>query len=53
MVDWDGLEKIIFWGVVYVAICIIGKQVFDIVECYTFPEKAIYDYIQSYLSNYR
>ena len=25
--------------------CLIGVQTFDIVECITFPEKAIYDYI--------
>lgn len=28
------------------ALIVISKQVFDIVECYTFPEKAIYDWIQ-------
>lgn len=49
--DWDGLEKTIFWCVVCGAIAVIGRQVFDIVECYTFPEKVIYDYIQSVLSN--
>lgn len=53
VVDLDGFEKVIFWGTVCVAICVIGNQVFDIVECYTFPEKAVYDYIQSYLSNHR
>lgn len=37
----------IFW---VCALIIIGKQVFDIIECYTFPEKAIYDYIQWYKS---
>lgn len=52
VVDFGGFEKVIFWGTVCVAIGIIGKQVFDIVECYTFPEKAIYDYIQYYLSNH-
>ena len=52
-VDCDGFEKVIFWFVLCGAIIIIGKQVFDIVECYTFPEKAIYDYIQLYLSNHR
>lgn len=49
----DGFEKIIFWCIVCVAIYVIGNQVFDIVECYTFPEKAIYDYIQIYLNNSR
>lgn len=52
VVDLDGFEKTIFWCIVCVAICVIGKQIFDIVECYTFPEKAIYDYIQSYLSSH-
>lgn len=28
------------------AISIIGTQTFDIIECCTFPEKTIYDYIQ-------
>lgn len=28
------------------ALVVISKQVFDIIECYTFPEKAIYDWIQ-------
>lgn len=53
VVDLDGFEKAIFWCVVCIAIAVIGYQVFDIVKCYTFPEKAIYDYIQSYLSNHR
>lgn len=53
VVDWCDMEKVIFWCVVCVAIIIIGVQVFDIVECYTFPEKAIYEYIQNYLSTHR
>lgn len=52
VVDLDGFEKVIFWCIACVAIYVICKQVFDIVECYTFPEKTIYDYIQSYLSNH-
>lgn len=31
------------------AIIITPVQIFDIIECYTFPEKAIYDYIQTML----
>lgn len=27
VVDWDGFEKVIFWGTIFVAICVIGKQV--------------------------
>lgn len=52
VVDWGGLEKGIFWCIVGVTIGVIGSQVFDIVECYTFPEKVIYDYIQLYLSSH-
>lgn len=44
--DWDGIETFIFWLIVATAIVIIGVQVFDIIKCYTFPEKAIYDYIR-------
>lgn len=51
IVDMDGFEKLIFWCIVIVAILIIGAQSFDIIKCYTFPEKAIYDYIQPYLNS--
>lgn len=51
VVDWDGFEKMIFWCAVVIAVVVIGCQTFDIIECYTFPEKAIYDYIQTYLSS--
>lgn len=47
--NMDGLENLISVTMVIVAVIIIGCQIFDIVECYTFPEKAIYDYIQDYL----
>ena len=47
--DMDGLESLIFATVIILATIIIGCQIFDIIECYTFPEKAIYDYIQEYL----
>lgn len=53
VVNIDGFEKFIFWCVVCTAVIIIGCQVFDIVKCYTFPEKAIYDYIQQYVSSNR
>jgi len=35
----------LFYMVLTVAFIIIGFQIFDIVECCTFPEKAIFDYI--------
>ena len=47
--DMDGLERLIFATVIILATIIIGCQIFDIIKCYTFPEKAIYDYIQEYL----
>lgn len=45
-------EEIEFWAwivficAIILAFIIIGVQVFDIIECRTFPEKAIYDYIK-------
>lgn len=36
----------IFGITLFVAIIVISVQVFDIIECRTFPEKAIFDYIQ-------
>lgn len=50
-IDWDGFEKVIFWIVFVVAIIVIGKQIFHIVECYTFPEKMIYEYIKDHISS--
>lgn len=40
----------IFGLTLFVAIIVISVQVFDIIECKTFPEKAIFDYIQQYLA---
>ena len=49
--DLDGFEWVIFAVVAVVTIAIIGCQVFDILECQTFPEKAIYDYIQFHIGS--
>lgn len=46
-----GAEWILFAFVVALAIAVIGTQIFDIIECRTFPEKAIYDYIKFHLAN--
>ena len=43
--DWDETMCLFMGCVIFVAFIIIGFQIFDIIECYTFPEKAIYDYI--------
>lgn len=45
VVDLEGFESVVFWCVVVVAIMVVGYQAFDIIECCTFPEKAIYEYI--------
>ena len=50
---WDGLEWIIFGFVLIFSICVIGQQTFDIIECKTFPEKAIYDYVTNLINNKR
>jgi len=44
----DGTEWIIFSCILGVTILVCGCQIFDIIECKTFPEKAIYDYIKTY-----
>lgn len=46
-----GAEWFLFACVVAIAIAVIGTQIFDIIECRTFPEKAIYDYIKFHLAN--
>lgn len=51
VVDMDGLETCIFWAIVVAAVIVISVQAFDIIECYTFPEKAIYDYIRLHFSS--
>lgn len=37
----------------FIGIFIIGAQTFEIIECCTFPEKVIYDYIEMNFSNNR
>ena len=49
--DLGGFEWGLFAVVAIVTVIIIGCQVFDIIECQTFPEKAIYEYIQFYLNS--
>ena len=48
---WYGAEWFIFGCTLLIAISVCGVQIFDIIECKTFPEKAIYDYIQLHFSN--
>lgn len=52
---WDNDEV---WGLYIIAFIagvlffiIVGVQIFDIIECKTFPEKAIYDYITMNIIN--
>lgn len=49
--DLGGFEWGLFAVVAIVTVIIIGCQVFDIIQCQTFPEKAIYEYIQFYLNS--
>jgi hypothetical protein len=49
--NWYGSEWFIFGCVVVIAVVVVGLQIFDIIECRAFPEKAIYDYIQFHLAN--
>lgn len=50
--DWGGFEWFIFGCILCVTIIVCGIQIFDIIECKTFPEKVIYDYIKTYMSNH-
>lgn len=49
--ECDGFEWGFFAVIFIFSIGIIVTQVFDIIECKTFPEKAIYDYITYQISN--
>lgn len=44
--EGDELVNILLICIAVAAFIIIGKQIFDIVKCCTFPEKAVYDYIK-------
>ena len=48
---WDGEQWVFFICVFAISVIVIGVQIFDIIECKTFPEKAIYDYIKQYMHN--
>lgn len=48
--DMQGVEWVIFGGVCIISISVIGCQIFDIIECNTFPEKTIYDYIKYHIN---
>jgi hypothetical protein len=48
---WYGVEWMMFGITLLIAIIVCGDQIFDIIECKTFPEKAIYDYIQLHFNN--
>ena len=39
--DWDGFEWAVFGLIAFAMVVVIGVQVFDIIECKYFPEKAI------------
>ena len=53
--DWD--EDLVyclglFSGIIgALAVYVIGVQIFDIIQCYVFPEKQIYEYISTLLKN--
>ena len=51
--DWDGFEWIVFGVILAATIIVCGCQIFDIIECKTFPEKTIYEYIQYHLGSSR
>lgn len=60
-VNWDFYDRavptfaIIFWiafGIMaFSSICVICTQVFDIIECYTLPEKVILEYLKTLMNS--
>lgn len=44
---WEGVEWIIFTVIGVIAFFVIGVQIYDIISCYYFPEKVIYEYIKT------
>ena len=47
-IDLEGAEWLMWCILSFVMCIVIVAQTFDIIECKTFPEKAIYDYIELY-----
>ena len=42
---------VLFITMIVVSICVISTSVFDIIECYTLPEKVIFEYLQSLMNS--
>lgn len=42
---------IIFAFMSFISICVICTQVFDIIECYTLPEKVIFEYLKTLMDS--
>lgn len=49
--DWGRIEWFLFTFLVVIALGVIGVQVYDIITCYTFPEKVIYEYLRETIGN--
>lgn len=47
----DGCIWIFYAVLAMAAFIIIGCQIYDIITCYTLPEKVIYDYIKELINN--
>ena len=53
---WSGEDVAIIFlyilaiGVSFATVCVVGTQIFDIIEAKTIPEKTIYDYIAQAMS---
>ena len=48
--DLEGMELFFFVIGMAAAVVIIGTNTFDIIECCTFPEKVIYDYVRMHVN---
>jgi hypothetical protein len=50
-VVWAIIFWIVFGIMAFASICVVCTQVFDIIECYTLPEKVILEYLETLVSS--
>lgn len=51
--NWDGIQYALVICIFITMFIVVGQQTFDIIECKTFPEKTVYDYITYAIENVR
>lgn len=49
--SYDGMIWFVYGMILFVTFLVIGVQIYDIITCYTFPEKVIYDYVKNLMDS--